>query len=164
MMIAYLEFCQSFVNNILNSKIKLGNNELDVNEATVIPIEVDKDEILIETLSPIVTYSILFKHDGSKYTIYFKPGEKEFNSQINLNLLNKYKAFYNKLDIEKEIKIKSFSKIRENIIEYKGFLIKGYSGIFNIVGSKKLLEFGIATGFGEKNSMGFGCVKLLKNK
>ncbi|OYT33337.1 hypothetical protein B6U96_16165 [Archaeoglobales archaeon ex4484_92] len=32
---------------------------------------------------------------------------------------------------------------------------------FGVKGDRKLIEFGYETGFGEKNSMGFGMVKVV---
>ncbi len=158
------EFCKSFVNGIIQKKIFLGENELEIVSAEINPIIIEKDEILCKTLSPIVAYSTLMKHGGSKYTIYFEPKENEFEKQINLNLKHKYEAFYNYTVNDFNIKINPISKYKQNIINYKDFIIKGYSGLFKINGPKEILRFAIETGLGSKNSMGFGCLKIIDKK
>jgi CRISPR-associated endoribonuclease Cas6 len=159
----YGTFCQSFANGIFKKKIHIGENELEVREAEIIASEVKQNEIVVDTLSPIVVYSTLLKSDGSKYTAYFQPGEKEFERLISENLIKKYKAFKGE-DFTGEVKIKPLEQPKLNIVEYKNFIIKGYSGRFKVNGPAKLLQMGVDAGFGSKNSMGFGCVRVVKIK
>jgi len=158
----YGKFCQSFANGIFKKKIWLGENELEIAEAELIPAEVKQEEIIVDTLSPIVVYSTLLKPDGSKYTAYFQPGEKEFERLISQNLIKKYSAFKDENHADKEIHIKPLQQPRQNIIEYKDFIIKGCSGRFKVSGPVELLQMGVDAGFGSKNSMGFGCVRVLR--
>ncbi len=165
----YGTFCQSFANGVIKNRILLGENELEITEAELFPVEVNDDEIVVETLSPIVVYSTLTKHDGSKYTVYFAPEEKEFEEQINQNLHHKYESFVKESDrnielTEGRIKIKPLSRTKQHIINYKDFIIKGYSGVFKLNGPKELLKLGLEAGLGAKNSMGFGCVRRVEGK
>ena len=158
----YNKFSNSIGNNLLfRQKVRLGNNYLEVKKVTVEKEIVDKEEIRIRTLSPISTYSTLFRKDGKKFTYYYNPYEKYFSQTINNNLKNKYKAFYSEELPKNEVKIKPIGKTKMSVVKYKGFIIKGYTGKFNLTGPIPLLQLGIDTGLGSKNSQGFGCVEII---
>jgi len=158
----YGKFCQSFGNGIFKKKIFLGRNQLEVIEAELMPSIVIKDEIIVETLSPIVVYSTFIRPDGLKYTAYFQPKEKDFERLIYENLIKKYQAFNGSINYpEAKIEIEPLDQPKQNLIEYKGFIIKGYSGRFKINGPVELLQIGIDSGLGSKNSMGFGMIKIV---
>lgn len=155
------KFSNSIGNNLLSrEKVRLGNNHLEVKQVTVEKETVDKEEINICTLSPISTYSTLFRKDGKKFTYYYNPSEEDFSETISNNLKNKYKAFYSEEVPKGEISIKPIGKTKMSIVKYKGFIIKGYTGRFNMKGPIPLLQIGIDTGLGSKNSQGFGCVRI----
>ncbi|HSH34855.1 CRISPR-associated endoribonuclease Cas6, partial [Schnuerera sp.] len=149
-------------NSFLNrQKVQLGNNYLEVKQLSVEKENVNSEEITIRTLSPISTYSTLYRKDGKKFTYYFNPKEKEFAEMIENNLKNKYRAFYSEEPPESEMDIKPLGSTRLSIVKYKGFIIKGYTGKFIMKGIPSLLQLGLDTGLGSKNSQGFGCVKLI---
>lgn len=155
------EFSNSIGNSLLKrQKIYLGNNYLEVKQLAVEKENVGEEEIKICTLSPISTYSTLYRKDGKKFTYYFNPKEDEFSENIDNNLRNKYKAFYSKEAPEGEVSIEPLGRTRLAIVKYKGFVVKGYTGKFSMKGPISLLQLGIDTGLGSKNSQGFGCVRL----
>jgi CRISPR-associated endoribonuclease Cas6 len=158
----FSEFSNSIGNSFLNrQKVKLGNNSLEVKQLTIEKENVNKEEIKFYTLSPISTYSTLYRKDGKKFTYYFNPQEDEFSETIGNNLRNKYKAFYLKEPPEGEIKLIPIGPTKLSIVKYKGFIIKGYMGKFSMTGPIPLLQMGVDTGIGSKNSQGFGCVKII---
>lgn len=158
----YSKFSNSIGNNLLSRQaVRLGNNYLEVKQVTVEKEIVDKEEINIKTLSPISTYSTLFRKDGKKFTYYYNPNEEDFSQTINNNLKNKYKAFYSEELPKGDIEIKPIGKTRMSIVKYKGFIIKGYTGKFNVTGPIPLLQLAIDTGLGSKNSQGFGCIEMI---
>ncbi len=160
----YGEFNNSIGYRLLSSeKLQLGNNQVIVKELKVGREEITGEKIEITTLSPIVAYSTLFRADGKKYTYYFNPHEKEFSEIVNNNLKNKYKAFYKEDPPEGDVEINPISRTKVSVVRYKDFIIKGYSGKFTIKGPLLLLELGISTGLGSKNSQGFGCVEIINN-
>lgn len=160
----YAEFNNSIGSKLLTSEvINLGNNYVRVTEIKVTQEQVEGEEIEIATLSPVVVYSTLYKVSGEKFTYYYNPYEKEFSEIISNNLKNKYKAFYLKNPPEGDVKIRPITKTRLSVIKYKDFVIKGYSGRFIMTGPKELLELGLSTGLGNKNSQGFGCVQLIND-
>ncbi|MBZ2175797.1 CRISPR-associated endoribonuclease Cas6 [Schnuerera sp. xch1] len=158
----YNEFSNSIGNNLLSSQtIKLGNNTLRVKELAVKQENIENNQIKIKTLSPIVTYSTLYRKDGKKFTYYFNPQEGKFSEIVSSNLKNKYKAYYLKDAPEEDVEIEPISKTKLSVVKYKDFVIKGYSGKFIMKGPVPLLQMGIGTGLGSKNSQGFGCVEVI---
>lgn len=158
----YEEFTDSIGNGFLRrQRVRLGNNNLEVKELAVEKEIVNSEEIKVYTLSPIVVYSTLFREDGRKFTYYFNPKENDFSQIISNNLKNKYRAFYLKEPPKEEVEIKPIGHTKLSVVNYKGFIIKGYSGKFLLKGNPLLLQLGVNTGLGSKNSQGFGCVKLL---
>ena len=143
--------------------LNIGGNRVVVEQIQLDKPLANKEEIVVQTLSPIVTYSTLFRLDGSKYTCYFMPNEGDFNRIVSENLIRKYNAFYNAdLSFDEGIEIEAINTPRQNLVYYKNIVVKGASGKFIIRGKNKLLQLGLDTGFGSKNSQGFGCVRLLK--
>lgn len=156
------EFCNSIGNNFLTKeKAQLGNNYIKIKEVTLEKEVVTKKHIEFHTLSPIVIYSTLFKANGKKFTCYFQPGESEFNKLLEKNLRKKYEAFYKQSPPDGDIVIKSLNRPKLSVMNYKQTVIKGYTGKFSMTGPIPLLQMGLDTGLGSKNSQGFGCIKII---
>jgi len=156
------EFSNSIGNGFLSRKtVRLANNELEVKEISVVKENVLENEVKIATLSPIVVYSTLYRKDGKKFTYYFNPQENDFSELINQNLKNKYKAFYLKDASEEEVTLTPIGHTKLSVVKYKGFIIKGYTGKFVMKGPIPLIQMGVDTGLGGKNSQGFGCIKII---
>lgn len=82
-------------NIILNEKVKLGNNTMNVSSLEVFNDEnVETNRIRINALTPIEVHSTLTKSDGKKKTYYYSPKESEFSDLINENLKKKWQACY----------------------------------------------------------------------
>ena len=161
-LIPYSKFSNSIGNRILSTKtVRLGNNILEAKELSVQKENVNDNEIKVEAISPITTYSTLFRKDGKKFTYYFNPQEKEFSEIIENNLKNKYQAFYNKDAPKGNVVIEPIGRSEMSILKYKGFIIKGYMGKFCMKGPIPLLRLGIEGGIGGKNSQGCGCIKII---
>lgn len=155
------EFCESFANGLFRRSVDLGGNKLDIAGIAIEKQNVNGNEAILETLSPVVAYSTLTKGDGSRYTCYFQPGEKEFEKIAAENLRKKYEAMTGER-IEEELCIRCVSGPRLSIIQYKGTIIKGYMGKLKLSGSQRLIQTAVDTGLGSKNSMGFGCVRVVQ--
>lgn len=157
------KFCKSLANHMLQSEnLYLGNNIIKVDQIEILDNVITDDEIMIKTLSSIVAYSTLLRADGRKYTCYFMPGDPDFNRLITENLVKKYNVLNDtELTFNSELEVIPIGNMRQNIIYYKNFIVKGASGKFLIKGDRKLLQTGIDAGFGSKNSQGFGCVKIV---
>jgi CRISPR-associated endoribonuclease Cas6 len=144
---------------------------------TQVPLQVISIEGLAEpvfsgrmsftALSPLL---ISFKYPDDRYARYFAPNHPDYPALFFRNLNQKHMAFFgaeSHFD-EKEGGLEILSEPRK-----KGTLIKagtpmeskiiGYRYDFRLAAPKELLRFGYYTGFGEKNSMGFGCGEVKNN-
>jgi len=156
------EFFQSLVNTLLSKRyIKLGEAELTVEKVYAQKFKVEKEEVSIRTLSPVVLYSTLLRPDGRKYTCYFQPSESDYDKLLNSNLQKKYRAFYGTEPPAGEVRAKALGRQRMSIINYKGTIIKGYSGKLLLTGPVPLLQLAVDGGLGGKNAQGFGCVEIV---
>ena len=109
------------------NNLYLGQNNIKTEQIQIFNSVIDKDEITVDTLSPVVAYSTLLKVDGSKYTCYFMPRETDFNRIITENLVKKYNALNNtNLSLDSSIEFISMGQARQNIIYYKNIVIKGH--------------------------------------
>jgi CRISPR-associated endoribonuclease Cas6 len=158
------EFTRSLAENLVHQR------EVSLNGYRVYPESINvllppppMHSALIKMLSPLTTYSTLIDHWGKKKTYYYSPQEKEFQELLRGNLLKKYKAFYKKEPKDCNLEITSINSRSsdQKILIYKGTVIKGWMGIFEIKGSPELIRFAYEAGLGSKNSQGFGCFEIL---
>jgi CRISPR-associated endoribonuclease Cas6 len=155
------QILQEFANQMVRgTTIKLGGNLLSLSSVQVLLPPVFKYRTTkIKMLSPISVHSTLEKKDGGKKTYFYLPTEKEFSELVHKNLLKKYVSFLEKYpeDIELSLRPLFFSEKKNfHLIIYKDYVVKGYSGIYELVGSRELKQFAYDTGLGERNAQGFG--------
>lgn len=146
---------------LIGNSVRLGNNSLKIISIEGDCVDIDGDEVTVQTLSPIVLYSTFLRPDKRKYTCYFQPGDPDYDRLITENLKKKYISYFNSEPPKGDIRIINFSHCRKVIIKYKDIIIKGYDAKLKISGPKELLKIGLESGIGSKNSQGFGLVKLL---
>jgi len=157
------EFFKYVFTSIINAEeyIYIGQNKASISKVELIKQKISQKEI-IRTMSPITTYSTFTSFENSKKTYYYSPYEKEFSVNVQRNLINKYQALYSMPPVNSEFTIVPKGNHQEKIIKYKGFVIKGYTGVFEIEGSKELIDMAFCAGLGSKNSQGFGLI--IKNE
>ena len=118
----------------------------------------------VRTLSPIVVYSTLKDASGRKKTYYYNPWEQEFQEKILENLKRKWAALHGGGEpppVEGAyIKPVKVSKRNEVIVKFKGTVIKGWTGIYEICLPEPYFRLAYDAGLGSKNSQGFGMVEV----
>lgn len=147
---------------VIGKEFRIGNQQLYSTGVQVDYPSVSDREIRIRSLSPIVSYSTLGRHDGSKFTYYFEPGERDFTRLVWGNLYKKWKAWERETDLAEadfDFSIEPMHSIRRSIIMYKDIIIKGYSGAYLLRGEPKYLEFALNVGLGAKGPQGLGAVE-----
>ncbi len=156
----YTVIAEEFTESLLKlDSVKLYGKKVFLSSVEVFVKKVNSDEISIKMLSPLTIYSTLKKNDGGKKTYYYSPFEPEFSELIKRNIIKKYIAFYGKSPEKDDFEISPiFVSERKNLITtiYKGFVIKAWTGIYRLKGSKELILFSYDAGLGGKNSQGFG--------
>ena len=164
------QFIEELANEVLaNKNLRIGKTTVKINSIEVPTAELSEKN-KIKMLSPATIYSTLKKADGKKKTYYYSPFEKEFSELISQNAKKKIRAFRSGDQngseiIEPEAKIEltplNVTTRNEKIINYKGTIIKGWTGIYELSGNRKLIKLVYDTGLGGKNSQGFGCFDVI---
>jgi len=155
------EFLSQFAENLLKKyEFEIYKNNLYLKELYVLPMPKFEKKMKIKMISPMTVYSTLQKGEKKK-TYYYSPFEDEFKILIKENLRKKYQSFYN---LEKEfdftIKPEKVNKNMEKIIIYKGTVIKGWLGTYEIQSDEEIIKFAYDSGLGSKNSQGFGMFEI----
>ena len=146
------------------SNLRWKNNIITTHSIDILepPVLLEKDEIIVKTVSPITTYSTLYDIDHTKKIYYYSPYEKEFQQNIAANLKKKYFAFYGTYPKDESFQIVPIKDVKACVLTYKGKLTKGYTGIYAIKGSKEMLNTALCAGLGNRNSIGFGMVLFIR--
>lgn len=163
------EVVSHFITGIFRDQVfRLGDRQSQV------PFRVSSIEGLAEphfsgcmNFSSVAPVMISFLYPGDRYARYLAPDDPSYGELFFRNLKEKYRTFFNRECnfVEKDGKLEILTSPRK-----KGILIKagtpqqskiiGYQFDFRITAPPELLKIGYSAGFGEKNSMGFGCVEV----
>jgi len=172
-------FIKTLIEN-LPEGINIGEMSFNIESRKLITPFLNKNSSIISA-TPIViripeymydTYKIPEKYRKKRY-VYWRPcySFEAFVKQLEDNLIKKYNEFY-KTDIEIE-RIFEMFKFLKPVVNH--IMIDGKEQVsvgslweftFSYIGKKqrKLLEFGIDCGFGERNSFGFGFMNIKFDK
>lgn len=168
------ELSEHQINEIfIDKKIQIGDSKSSIN-FNISSIEIIKEpkfnEVMIyKTLSPLL---ISFKYPGQTHASYLTPENKNFSKNLFKSLINKYKAYHEPVS-GKKVLFSDFDLKYENIKKPKSSLVtikagnseenrmKAYSAQFKITAPVELQKMGYYSGFGQKNSLGFGCCELI---
>jgi len=127
------------------------------------------ETLSFHTLSPIV----INKVDG-KHGEFLKPGHPEYENLLFQNLVRKYIAV-KETSCEKEdpdshnssvTRFELLNEPKSKLVVIKAGTsqetkIRGYMFDFKLTSPVELIRTGYFAGFGEKNSLGFGCVEII---
>lgn len=157
---------KSLVDGFLEDlEINFQNQKLTIQKIEALKTPEFSSKSEFKTLAPIIVRTKK-EIDGELKIWDLAPSDKFFKSLEN-NLIKKYIKFNNLTKTDKKINIYSdmnFVK-RKRISINKGNVTthhRAYMMDLILEGDLDLIEFAYDVGIGEKNSMGFGMVKLLK--
>jgi CRISPR-associated endoribonuclease Cas6 len=159
-----------FLESLVLHLVKKGDIKLNGARCSLVAAEVEMPveascPVTVRALSPIVVYSTLRDGSGKKKTYYYNPWEREFQEKICKNLKRKWTAFYKEEPPPLEgayIKPLRVSKRNEVIVIFKGTVIKGWTGLYELCLPKSYFRLAYDAGLGSKNSQGFGMVEVVK--
>jgi CRISPR-associated endoribonuclease Cas6 len=146
--------------------VRLGREPCEVRGIEVEPLPPLSRPTLVRTLSPITVYRTLYTAEGKKKTYYPSPSEGEWAELILANLGRKALA----LGWGKErlaglagahIQPQKAGKQDLRILEYRGTVIKGWTGLFKLDLPEPFFLLAYDSGLGSKNSQGFGMVEVV---
>jgi CRISPR-associated endoribonuclease Cas6 len=150
---------------------KISQTDFMVASVEVLPEPTFNGKAIFTTISPIMVGKRI---DNCRTAAYLSPEEAAFEQLIADNLIHKFTTALNygliapgpELETDDpQITFKLLNKPRMRGIKIKAFTpeetkIIGYTFDFEIKAPAALLQIGYVCGFGEKNSLGMGCVEL----
>lgn len=159
---------EEFIKGIFSEQVfsigdKQSKIQFSVQGIEMLPNPIFTGKIHAKTISPICLSAK--REDGS--IDYFAPDDARAEIALLNNLLNKYKAFYGKSYTGNQHFIfKTLGDVRSKLITIKAgspqqTKVKAYNCDFLIEADNELLQIAYECGLGEKNSMGFGIMKVL---
>lgn len=143
-------------------EVRLGDKRLEVEDISVEKPQPGGSRIRVHMLSPLTVYSTLPRGEKGKFTYYYSPYEPRFKELVRNNLAKKYQLIYGYFPPDLPFNIYPV-KIRERdfkITRFKGNIVKGWMGEYELYGSTDLLQVALDAGLGSKNSQGYGCCAL----
>lgn len=146
-------------------QVRVGPARLAVKEINTLQPQVEADRVLVRMLSPMAVYSTLPLADGRKYTYYYSPFEPKFNEITGANLFKKHLLIHGEPPLSELFTIRPLQVTEQDhkITRYKGFIVKGWMGTYEMQGDPNLLEIALTAGLGAKNSQGYGCC-IIENR
>ncbi len=154
------KFIKTLVEAMLaNPEVKIAGIEGVIKEVKILEIPKFENRAKFRTLSPILVRKPV-KENGRLRGKELYPTDEEFEKRLISNLIRKYSHFYNKKKENPKLSVKfiRFKPKRHRILNTYHRCVLGE---FLVEGDKELIKFAYECGFGEKNSMGFGMVKIM---
>lgn len=156
------EIVTCFLEGILEKpEVRIGRVHFDVITVEILKMPEFNGKATFSTVSPIIVRTAQ-EENGRLRIIDLYPTDAKFYENLKNNLTKKYK------ELHKEEKVNitfsapfstKFMRIQIKDTYHRASLMK-----FEAEGDSELLKLGYETGFGEKNSMGFGMVQITKEK
>lgn len=170
---------EHFIKGIFQSqRLTLGDKQSRVSmevqqiEAVALPIFRSGEPACFRTLSPLCVSSSRLQN-GRSMPLYHSPADAGYGSMLLQNLLQKHVAAYPHqqqksllLADAQNFSFKLLSESKSRLVTIKANMpqetkVRGYLFNFELQAQEALLQLGYAAGFGEKNSLGFGCVEVM---
>lgn len=142
-------------------------------EARPVPVS---SEMVIRTTSPIVVSKPMMELGKKMKAKFLSPKEEEYKDYFLQNLIRKYESYAhftgNSISADHaEAMDWSLEKgrVKSNLETIKAGTpaetkVRGYDYSFRLVAPVPIMRIGLLAGFGEKNSLGFGCGEVLNKK
>lgn len=147
--------------------LQIKHHKLRVKDVEVLRQPRFGPQMTFRCLSPI-TMSTKRERDGTPH--YCFPDDPQFSELVRQNLIRKYEAVYRHPPQEKSFAMtfdQAYIDKREGrvtrLVDFKGTKIRGVMSPFHVIGTPALIHIGYECGFGDKNSMGFGMVEVLRS-
>jgi CRISPR-associated endoribonuclease Cas6 len=156
------EIVTSCVEGILERPVvRIGGTRFEVERVEVMKRPVIEGRVVFKTLSPIVVRTAE-EQDGRLRVVDLYPTDLKFYENLKGNLMNKYKMLYG--EEREDIVVSPPKRSKQVRIRIKDTFHRASHMVFEAEGDSGLLWLGYEAGFGEKNSMGFGMVEVVKQR
>ena len=159
------EFLRALVEGMLeNPEMKIKNIDGVISEIKVLKQPEFRKIMKLKTISPIVVKKAVdakISHGNKRIRwMNLYPTDEEFCERLVSNLKKRFTDYYGKNASDKDLKIEilNFKPKRHKIVNtYHRCVLCDMV----VEGDKELIKYGYEAGFGEKNAMGFGMVRVL---
>ncbi|MBL8149533.1 MAG: CRISPR-associated endoribonuclease Cas6, partial [Blastocatellia bacterium] len=156
------EFIEHFVNGLFQQEVlEIAGARFVLQKAEIVASPTFKPSMKFRAMSAI-TESV--RDDFGQ--VKFLSTDEDWSEVIQRNLLRKYQALYGNLPKETKLKwtwdndyidLQNSKGHRSSaLIDIHGIKVRGWLAPFKVEGSTELIKLGYETGFGARNSMGFG--------
>ena len=154
------EIAEAFIGGLLqNPELTLWGERFTVEEVKAVAEPEKLSGMKMVTLSPIAvtTKRIQF---GRPRSYDLGPDEPEFYEHLRENLVEKYTALTGRPPETGELEVRVLLAKPKRFEVKPGIYQRAWHLVFRAYGDEGLLRIGYLAGFGEKNSIGFGMVKV----
>lgn len=163
------DFIEHLVEGLFKrERFHINGAEFSLQQAETLPQPVFKETNNFRALSPI-TEAVREANNE----VRFLSTDEDWSEIIKRNLTRKYQALTGRTPEDQTLKwnwdkdyldyMKNRGRRASALIDINNIKIRGWLAPFTIEGNKELIELGYETGFGARNSMGFGMVEKVTN-
>ena len=157
------QFLIHFADTLLTEgRLTVGSCQLKIKDVTVARVPRFRSEMEFRCLSPIVMSAVRI-NDGQRRTHYCLPDDPKLSELIRNNLIRKHEAIHERVPQDDTFSFRfdeAYIRRKQGrvtrLVDFKGIKIRGIMCPFHVSGSVALIQTGYESGFGDKNSAGFG--------
>ena len=159
-------FLESLVTHLMRCRsLRLGDQPIGLEAIEVEMPVAPRRPLRVQALAPITVYSTFETAEGRRKTYYYSPWEPGFERLLLQNLARKARVWYGEeVPLEGRIRPVKVSLRDKHIVKFKGTVIEGWTGVYELNLPPKLWEMAYHAGLGAKNSQGFGCIGIWEKK
>ncbi len=138
--------------------LRIDSAQFEVKNVETMPEVQIRSRVKFRTLSPIILRSMQEGKDGLK-TIDLSPKEPLFYTNLVSNLQKKYEAY---TGMRANVGVVAVDKVKPKRIQIRDTYNRAYMMDIILKGNPDILGCAYEMGLGEKNSMGFGMVRIVR--
>ena len=164
------EFVEHFVTGLFQAQtFHLTGTQFTLQSAETLPMPEITERMQFRCLSPI-TEAVRDEQGRIRYLDI----NEDWSEIIGRNLLRKYQILHGHEPEDQRIKLEwdqaylagltARGKRASALLDIRGIKVRGWLAPFTITGSQELIQLGYETGYGSRNSMGFGMVETNSTK
>ncbi|MDP4291084.1 MAG: CRISPR-associated endoribonuclease Cas6 [Bacteroidota bacterium] len=166
-----VEAAEKFIIGLFNNQQVYVGDQFNGLDLVVKQVERLAEPVLTTTMkykavSPVV---ISLKHEDSKYARYMAPVDNNYSDLLRQHLWNKFQSIPNGFNMPEDsnFRFEPKSEARSKLVTIKSYTpeqskIRGFTFDFTLTCPVEIHQLVLASGIGEKNSMGFGWCEVIK--
>ncbi len=160
------DFIEYFVTGLFQAEsFRIAETNFHLTGAETLPAPEFTERMIFRALSPI-TESVRDEQDRTR----FLSTDDDWSEVMQRNLTRKYRVMHGRepedtslrwtWDREYLREVADRGRRASALIDIRGIKVRGWLAPFTVEGNRELIEIGYETGFGSRNSMGFGMAEV----